>query len=74
MSVPRADERHYWFPVPVHGTGGTRHAFQGRRWDGAPTAVTTCGATVPMAQPSELDWIMAASCEDCRKTLVGEKP
>ncbi|WP_249124409.1 hypothetical protein [Saccharopolyspora erythraea] len=64
-------ERHYWQPVP-DDKGGLRHAFRGRRWEGQPAAEAVCGRAVPLAQPSEMDWITFRSCEQCRHVLLAE--
>lgn len=53
---------HYWMPVP----GDARHAVPGgRRRDGSPNATTACGSTVPLAAPSEIDWIQLKTCSHC---------
>ncbi|GAA0548075.1 hypothetical protein A8924_5999 [Saccharopolyspora erythraea NRRL 2338] len=62
---------HYWLPV-AEEVGGVRHAFRGRRWEGRSADEAVCGRTVPMAQPSEMDWITFKSCRDCRHSLLSE--
>lgn len=69
MGTQQLATGHYWLPIANTGTGCTRHAFAGRRWDGSPAAITICGETVPMAEPSEMDWIMGPSCAACRESL-----
>lgn len=73
---PDESEYHFWLPVPDRGTHGTRHAFKGgRRWDGRAMGSTVCGVEdVPMAGPSEMDWIMAPTCLTCISLLKNEQP
>lgn len=79
MEAARTDESgyHFWLPVqaPSQGRHSTRHAFKGgRRWDGRPVGTTVCGVEeVPMAGPSEIDWIMAPTCSTCISTLKVEQ-
>lgn len=77
MEATKPDESgyHYWLPVPGRGRHGTRHAFKGgRRWDGRAVGTTVCGVEdVPMAGPSDVDWIMASTCPECTSVLKGEQ-
>ncbi|WP_438387866.1 hypothetical protein [Actinopolyspora saharensis] len=79
MEAAKPDESgyHYWLPVflPSQGPHGTRHAFKGgRKWDGRSAGTTACGiGDVPMAEPSEIDWIMAPTCLACTSALVEEQ-
>lgn len=64
---------HYWHPVPT--PENRRHAFFGaRRWDGRAIAETICGVAVPMAAPSEMDWVNIPTCDDCWVLLLREQP
>lgn len=62
------EECHHWMPVP----GDARHAFRGRRWDGRANAETVCGSAVPLATPSEVDWIQVKTCGHCWDVLTSE--
>ncbi|MDR7304377.1 hypothetical protein JOF55_004558 [Haloactinomyces albus] len=66
-----SEESHFWMPIP--SSEQKRHAFRGaRRWDGRRSGETVCGVRVPMAQPSEMDWIMIPTCPHCWSALVAE--
>lgn len=66
--LPEA-EAHYWHPIPE--PEGRRHAFRGaRRWPGQTSAETICGRTVPMARPSEMDWVYVPTCGYCWEELI----
>ncbi|MFC7342878.1 hypothetical protein [Saccharopolyspora griseoalba] len=63
-------QRHFWLPVAdPGGRGGTRHAFPGRRWEGERTREAICGEQLPLANPSEMDWICHPTCTTCWNTL-----
>lgn len=65
------EESHHWMPIP--SPEHRRHAFPGgRRWDGRRSGETVCGVRVPMAQPSEMDWIWMPTCPHCWSALVAE--
>ncbi|RCW38826.1 hypothetical protein DFQ14_11930 [Halopolyspora algeriensis] len=65
-------ERHYWLPIP--SPENRRHAFRGgRRWDGRRNGETVCGVTVPMAAPSEMDWVWIPTCGHCWSALLAER-
>lgn len=61
---------HYW--MPVIEKRGVRHAFRGRRWEGQPRDESVCGLNVPMAKPSQMDWITFPTCTTCWKILADE--
>lgn len=66
--------RHFWLPIPAdHQPSGKRHAFRGHRWQGEPTATAVCAEQVPMATPSELDWITYPTCPTCYEILRKEQ-
>ncbi len=77
VKTPDESQCHYWLPVfgERMGPHGTRHAFKGgRRWDGRGSGTSVCGIEdVPMAGPSEIDWLHAPTCLDCMATLKGEQ-
>ncbi|MBA8824582.1 hypothetical protein FHX42_001929 [Saccharopolyspora lacisalsi] len=77
MKTPDESQYHYWPPVfgEQMGPHGTRHAFKGgRKWDGRRSGTSVCGAEdLPMAGPSEVDWLMAPTCMDCHAFLKGEQ-
>lgn len=62
------EDCHHWHPVP----GDARHAFRGRRWDGRPNAQAVCGAAVPLAVVSEMDWVQVRTCGRCWDVLTSE--
>ncbi len=74
---PDEGQYHYWLPVFGEGMGthGTRHAFRGGwRGDGRTTGASVCGiGDIPLAGPSEVDWLRAPTCPDCHAVLRGEQ-
>ena len=65
--------RHFWLPIPASDRrSGKRHAFRGRRWEGERNAIAVCAEEVPMAQPSEIDWITYPTCPNCYEILRKE--
>ncbi|WP_017976483.1 hypothetical protein [Actinopolyspora halophila] len=63
---------HFWMPVPA--PEGKRHAFRGRRWDGSPVLASACGSMLPLAVPSEMDWIQCPTCWYCWNVLLEQPP
>ncbi|WP_093414668.1 hypothetical protein [Saccharopolyspora flava] len=62
---------HFWLPVAADGARA-RHAFRGRRWEGERVSEAVCGQTLPLAQPSEMDWITFKTCDECWRLLLVE--
>ncbi|PKW19003.1 hypothetical protein A8926_7143 [Saccharopolyspora spinosa] len=57
-------ERRYWLPIanPKERYGGTRHAFDGRRWDGDKSAISICGKKAKMRKATEIEWFSFPTC------------
>ncbi|GAA4859630.1 zinc finger protein [Saccharopolyspora rosea] len=69
---PRAVQRYFWLPVADESGDDyalRRHAFPGSRLDTATSATAYCGETFALAQPSEMDWIRARTCQPCNSAL-----
>lgn len=68
---PGAPSRHYWLPITHDAEiyGGTRHAFEGRRWDGNPRGTTICNQEVNMKEATETEWFLYPTCDCCNRIL-----
>ncbi|GAA2361918.1 hypothetical protein GCM10009854_46770 [Saccharopolyspora halophila] len=74
MPADPALPRHFWLPIPAGDqNSGKRHAFRGRRWEGERSGTTVCAEEVPMARPSEMDWITLPTCLNCYEILRKEQ-
>ncbi|SFT84878.1 hypothetical protein SAMN04487904_110144 [Actinopolyspora lacussalsi subsp. righensis] len=67
-----SEREHFWMPIPAPES--KRHAFRGRQWDGSPAAESLCGSALPMARPSEMDWIQCPTCWRCWQELLERAP
>ncbi|KAA5831296.1 hypothetical protein F1721_21410 [Saccharopolyspora hirsuta] len=75
MAGTNEHQRYHWLPVVDDSSsyGLVRHAFRGRRIDAGVNGESFCGSSFAIAEPSEIDWIRAPSCQDCNAKLKAMK-
>ncbi|MDA3646796.1 hypothetical protein LZ318_41190 [Saccharopolyspora indica] len=75
MTGTNGQLRYHWLPVVDDSSsyGLVRHAFSGRRIDAGTSGKSFCGDLFAIAEPSEMDWIRAPSCQRCNSELKAMK-